>query len=251
MLIDISGVIGRVATPHQACENPLAPFGETKTALKKSCFKCCFVWIGGALALAAILAVVLLGYAGRWLSEADSPRKADAIVVLGGAFERTVYAADLYASGYAKRIYLSDPVREASHRLLEQLGIKLPTEHEISTEILKRKGVAAEDMLRFPGTALSTADEGELLRQLFAGQRLTILIVTSPYHIRRARMVINNALADTQVSAVFVATPYEQYAADWWKNQDSARYTILEVAKIIYYVVGGRFRAQNAVPASS
>jgi uncharacterized SAM-binding protein YcdF (DUF218 family) len=224
---------------------PIEPFGKTKAALKKSCFKCCLLWFSGVLAFATILVAFLFGYAGRWLSEADAPRPADAVVVLGGAFERTLYAADLYASGYARRIYLSDPVPEASHRLLEQIGINLPTEYEISTAILKHKGVAPEDVLRFPGTVLSTADEGELLRQLFAGQHLTIMIVTSPYHVRRARLVIGNALANTQVNAFFVATPYERYATDWWNDQNSARYTILELAKIIYYIAGGRFRAAN------
>lgn len=213
--------------------------------MRKSCFRCCVVWVCGALAIISVLAAALFGYTGRWLSAADAPRQADAIVVLGGAFERTIYAADLYASGYARRIYLSDPAPEASRNLLDEFGIRIPSEHEISKTILRKKGVAAEDIYGFPGIALSTADEAELLKQMFAGQRLSILVVTSPYHVRRARMIIENAMANTQIRAFFVATPYERYATNWWSDQDSARYTILEIAKIIYYFAGGRFRASN------
>lgn len=179
------------------------------------------------------------------------PRQADAIVVLGGSFERTLYAADLYAAGYAERIYLSNPVRDSSYHMLEEFGIRIPTEHEISAAILKRKGVATTNIGGFPGTALSTADEADLIKAIFTGRRTTILVVTSAYHLRRARMIIGNALSGTQVTAFFVATPYEHYAPDWWNDQDSARNTILELTKIIYYLTGGRFRASAKAAAEN
>jgi uncharacterized SAM-binding protein YcdF (DUF218 family) len=214
--------------------------------LKSSCFKCCLLSLIGACVFATMLTAVLLSQVGRWLNNADEPQQADVIVVLGGAFERTLYAADLYAGGYAKRIYLSNPVRENSHRLLDEIGITIPSEHEISTLLLKRKGVPAEAISTLPGAALSTADEGELLKRLYSGRQGTVMVITSPYHVRRARLVINRALENTGVTAVFVATPYERYASDWWHDQDSARQTILELAKIAYYAVGGRFGAPDA-----
>ncbi|MBI4191160.1 MAG: YdcF family protein [Betaproteobacteria bacterium] len=213
---------------------------------QKSCLKCCLFWVCGALALTAVVSLAALGYAGRWLSAADAPQPADAIIVLGGAFERTLYAADLYASGQASRIYLSQPAREGSHRLLDELGLKIPTEHEISLAILQRKGVPTAHVLSFPATSLSTADEAEQLKQLFAGQRLAVLIVTSSYHIRRSRMVFSDGFAGSEVTLRFVATPYEPYAVDWWHDQESARNTVLELAKIIYYQAGGRFRGSRA-----
>jgi len=214
--------------------------------LKSSCFKCCLLSVIGAGVLITVLTAVLLGQAGGWLNNADQPQQADAIVVLGGAFERTLYAAELYTGGYAKRIYLSNPVREHSHRLLDEIGINLPSEYEISTRLLKRKGVPAEAISPLPGAALSTADEGALLKQLFAGQQATLVVVTSPYHVRRARMVITRSLENTLVTALFVATPYEKYSGEWWRDQDSARQTLLELAKIAYYAVGGRFRAPDS-----
>jgi uncharacterized SAM-binding protein YcdF (DUF218 family) len=199
---------------------------------------------------AAVTVAMLLSQAGGWLNNADQPQQVDAIVVLGGAFERTLYAAELYGAGYAKRIYLSNPVREGSHRLLDEFGINIPSEHEISTLLLKRKGVPAEAISLLPGAALSTADEGKLLKQVFSERQTRIMVVTSAYHIRRARMVITHAFKNISVTAIFVATPYEKYSNDWWRDQDSARQTILEIAKITYYAVGGRFSASDAVAAS-
>lgn len=218
--------------------------------MKKSCIKCCLLSGIATGALAIVLMTSLLSQAGQWLSNADKPRQADAIVVLGGAFERTLYAADLYGAGYAKRIYLSNPVRENSHRLLDQFGINIPSEHEISTLLLKRKGVPSEAISPLPGAALSTADEGELIKQIFSERRSSIIVVTSAYHIRRARMVITHAIKNFGVTAIFVATPYEKYANDWWRDQGSARHTFLELAKIMYYAFGGRFRAPDTILAA-
>ena len=218
--------------------------------LKRSCFRYCTAWVAGFLACASLTLALLLGNAAGWLSKADTPRRVDAIVVLGGSFERTLYAAELYASGNAPRIYLSNPARDASLRMLDDLGITIPTEREISAAILKRKGVAEKDVLRLPGTMLSTADEAESLGRVFAGQRLAIMVVTSPYHIRRARMIFEKALAGTQLKAFFIATPHERYRTDWWNDQDSARNTILELAKIIFYLAGGGFRSPTAIPVS-
>lgn len=218
---------------------------------KRACLKCCLLTLAALTLTAALLGGALFAYAGPWLSRADVPVKSDAIIVLGGAFERTLYAADLYAAGFAPRVYLSDPVREAGHRLLDDYGIKIPSESEISRTILKARGVAAADITRFPGSAVSTADEGRLLRQLFGAQAHTILVVTSPFHLRRARLIINDALDGTPVTAHFLATPYERYATRWWSDQDSARNTLLELAKIVFYLSGGRFRAGDANPAAA
>ena len=45
----------------------------------------------------------------------------------------------------------------------------------------------------------------------------------------------------SDVGIVVVATPYEEYREDWWHSQDSARKTVLELAKLVYYYAGGRF----------
>lgn len=80
---------------------------------KRACLTCCLLTFAVLTLAAAALGGTLLAYAGQWLSRADALVKSNAIVVLSGAFERSLYAADLYATGFAPRIYLSDPVRKA------------------------------------------------------------------------------------------------------------------------------------------
>lgn len=43
-----------------------------------------------------------------------------------------------------------------------------------------------------------------------------------------------------------IATPYEAFPGQWWKNQDAARNVVLELTKIIFYRVGGRFYADDS-----
>lgn len=46
-----------------------------------------------------------IGIGGYWiLAEKDTPKPADAIVILAGELTRSFYAADLYIQGYAPKI---------------------------------------------------------------------------------------------------------------------------------------------------
>ena len=216
----------------------------------KSCIKCLAIGCIVLLICGAIIAAALFAYAGRWLAATDAPQPADVLVVLGGAFERTLYAADLYQSGYSKRLYLSHPRRENGHRLLEELGVHIPNEREISALILQRKGVPAADILMFPRPVLSTADEAMLLAQLLEPTEKTLLVVTSAYHARRARLVFEHTLEGRGIRVLVVATPYDRYDTHWWKDQDSARQTVLELAKTVWYLIGGHFSTLRAEPPS-
>ncbi len=213
----------------------------------RSCLKCCVAWAGGACVLVAGLSVAALGYAGYWLQLAENPRPADAIIVLAGSFERSLYAADLYQQHYAPRIYLSIPAHETLAGQLEALGIVLPDEVDIHKQILLKKGVPARDTLTFGHGSLSTAQEAAALKTQFAHPGASLLVVTSPYHTRRAKLILERAFADTGISITVVATPYEEFHKDWWRSQASARNTVLELAKIAYYYAGGRFNSAASV----
>lgn len=198
----------------------------------------------GILALAGALGGVLLAFAGSWLRLTESPGQADVIVVLAGSFERSLYAAELYHQRYATRVAISVPAREAGHRKLEAIGIVLPDPVSVHRQVLLKKGVAAEDILTFGQDSISTVQEAQILRRVFARPGGRLLVVTSPYHARRARLIFDRVFEGSGTSVAVVATPYEDYRDDWWRSQDSARNTVLEIAKIAYYLVGGRFLAE-------
>ena len=178
-----------------------------------------------------------------WLRAGDTPMQADAIVVLAGGPFRAFYAADLYNKGYAQIVYVSKATPEAWEKSIAELGILIVPQEELYRRILVKKGVP-KNRIFFFGRSLSTAQEAEQVRQCFPGTNCTVLIVTSPYHIRRTRMIFSDALPLCRV--MVVGTPYESFPDHWWSDQDAARNVLLELAKIIYYKAGGRFRAISA-----
>jgi len=192
------------------------------------------VFIAGALG-----AALGLYYAGEWLSVADRPQQADAIVVLGGGYSRAFQAADFYRQGLARRIYVSVPAREDQQRLLDEVGIPFPREEEIVRQVLLKKGVPAGAIAYLGRDLISTAAEADAARQLYGKGTPRLIVVTSPYHLRRARIIFSDVLPAADIRVI--ATGYEPLPPAWWKDQNSARNVLLELAKIGFYQLGGRY----------
>lgn len=184
-------------------------------------------------------------HAALWLKRADLPVRSDVIVVLAGPWSRSMYAADLYRTGYAPQVALSEAVPEPAWQQLEALGIRVPRAAEIHRQVLRAKGVPEEDIQMLGRPALSTADEAEQIAARFGREGMKILVVTSPSHVMRARMIIRKAIDGRGASLAVCATPYEEFPNAWWTSQDAAREVLLEWAKIAWYLLGGRFRAAH------
>jgi len=200
------------------------------------------------LILAALLATLAAGAllfngAARWLSNPDAPARADAILVLAGSYQRPIHAGDLYRQGLAPLVYVSVAAADPAAPALAALGVKLVPKEETYEQTLRAKGVPAERILRLGTRSLSTVDEAFELRKRLAGKPARVLIVTSPLHVRRARMIFTDALEGTGIAVSVVATPQESIPERWWTSQDAAREVLLEWAKILFYVGGGSFRA--------
>jgi uncharacterized SAM-binding protein YcdF (DUF218 family) len=202
----------------------------------------CAVCAFGLFTMLAVIASVMMFFAASWLRTSEYPHHADAIIVLAGSFERSFYAADLYHQRYAPKVYVSIPARAPVEAQLAALGITLQDDAaEVHKLILLKKGVPAADILTFGSGSLSTVEEAAALKTLFAKPSIRLLVVTSPFHVRRARMIFDRAFGRFSENIAIVATPYEEYRDDWWRSQDSARNTVLEIAKIVYHWVGGSF----------
>jgi uncharacterized SAM-binding protein YcdF (DUF218 family) len=194
--------------------------------------------------LLLLVGAVVAGYfAARWLKAADTPSPAEAIIILAGRYERSMYAADLYRSGHAPRVVLSEAVREKIWSQLEELGIKLPSVPEVHRRVLQAKGVPADRIEPLGPPALSTADEARVIAARFGKPGTSVIVVTSPSHVFRARLIIERALEGRGVKLMVCATPYESFPDAWWRSQDAAREVLLEWAKIAFFVAGGRFSA--------
>jgi len=197
--------------------------------------------VGALTLLGAVAAAVLLFSAGAWLPVQGEPRPADYIVVLAGSHSRELHAADLYNKGLAQRILVSKPYHDAVSRRLDELGVSNPRYEEIAIATLQAKGVPAEAIETFGQANLSTAQEAMELQQRLAGSDASLLVVTSPFHVRRTRLIFGDILGCCEHQVV--GSPYEPFADDWWNDRQSAAALVLETAKFIFYLGGGRFVA--------
>ena len=199
------------------------------------------------MVLLALLAAAFLHTAAGWLKGGQSEGPADVIVVLAGSFERSMHAGDLYVKGIAPKILISVPRTERSIVKLEELGIAYPRPENIYREILLRKGVPEVSIELISAGAISTADEATALAARLKTGGARVLVVTSPYHVRRAAMAFRDAFGE-KVQIMVTGTPYEDFPDDWWRSQGAARNVLLETAKIALYVAGGRFQVEHGRP---
>jgi uncharacterized SAM-binding protein YcdF (DUF218 family) len=174
---------------------------------------------------------------GWWLDCADPPQRADAIVVLGGGFSRPPYAADLYREGLAPRVWLARIRPDEYEAPLRTLGVPLRPETELNRLILLKKGVPAEDIRLYGQDINSTLDEADALAREFRGG--TVLLVTSRYHARRARLIFRDRLPGSRV--IVCPTPYETFDRRWWRRKNLALAAVTETCKLLNYLTGSFF----------
>jgi len=202
------------------------------------CFSRCllvFLAIAGTAFTAAVTGAFLIS---GWLHNPDAPERADAIVVLSGDPRRAFQAADLYLQGHAKQVYITVPRPDRHAALLAEHGIALPRSEELFRRVLLERGVPGAAIHTLGNNLPSTHAEAETVRAELAGSP-KLLVVTSPYHIRRTRMIFTDALPGRELR--FVSNRYEPYPVRWWADQTTAGNVMNELAKTVFYLAGGRF----------
>jgi len=192
--------------------------------------------VGLGFVVLAILAHSLwLPLAGRFLVVADPLQPADAVVPLGGGgVGRVAQAAALLKEGYATWLVATDA------------EIDLPGIRDSYSELVRREaqwqGVAPERILMAPGVVETTYEEALAVRALAQEQGWTsLLVVTDPYHTRRARLTFRDVFRGTGVAMAVrpvEETPYDPEA--WWRSVDGLRETWTEYAKLALYLLGYR-----------
>jgi len=214
---------------------------KTKNPTNKSRTRSLLAVIGGITVMTFLLGMVAILFMDALLRDADQPEHSDAIIALSGAPERTLYAADLITQGYAQAVYISKPVREDVHRLLQEYGFTPPREEQINQAILLKRGVAASQIYLLPNSVVNTMGEAPEALAAVPAETKTIMIVTSAYHTRRTRMIFRKIFMGRSIKLIVVATPYERNPDRWWKTQESAMQTIMGLFKLIFFLVGGEF----------
>jgi uncharacterized SAM-binding protein YcdF (DUF218 family) len=172
--------------------------------------------------------MLLVGMA-DYLMVGGPPQKADLIAVLGGEAERVVYGVKLYQEGYAPRISFTGDS--------EDLLLLKTTFPEMARQYAESEGVASEAILTARATS-TYAESEQVARWIHNNSFQSVLIVTSPYHLRRARWIFTHEIHDTKL--YFAAVPLSESAfrfPDWWRDEQSGIWVMEEYVKLGFYVV--------------
>ncbi len=188
-------------------------------------------WLIPLLAVATLAAAypLWLGALGTYLVRADTPAKADVIVVLAGDRfgNRILKACELLREGYAPRALIDGPCC--------YYGVH---ESDLAIAFAARAGCPADRLDSLPMQAMNTKDEAAVVAaELGRRQVRSFLIVTSDYHTRRAEKAF--ARVARPGSFRMVAAPDKYFrAGEWWRDRESQKIVFTEWTKTVATWVG-------------
>ena len=191
--------------------------------------------------ITAALAVYAALNVGRFLTKEDPLEKADAIAVLAGTrLDRPLEGVDLYQAGYAPAIMLTYEIPERALGAAAARGVTLPVEADEARDVMIKLGVPASAIVQPARIHGNTAQEAQTLRQLAQKHGWhRIIVVTSPYHLRRAAFAMRRELNGTNVEVEMHGTRYQPAHPDrWWAYREDVRWVLDEGAKLIAYELG-------------
>jgi uncharacterized SAM-binding protein YcdF (DUF218 family) len=192
-----------------------------------------------AVLLGAILCLIrepILLFIGDFLVVRDDLQSADAIHVIAGPDNTRIdYAIQLYQQGYAKRIIFTG----GWCRCLEANAAEYGRERAL------QQGVPPEAIAIDGSEVTSTYAEIGQLQEVIShsqGPTRSVIGVSDPYHMRRARWTYRHVLGD-QVSVQMAPVPFElsPYQRRWWTDDESRQYIEDEYLKIAYYYARYQF----------
>lgn len=168
---------------------------------------------------------------GFWLSPQDNLQKSQAIVAISGGdtAARTQEAVRLYKAGWAPKIIFSgaalDPNSPSNARAMQTIAVS--------------EGVPRVDILldeTSENTQQNAADVAFIVRSQNFNK---VILVTSPYHQRRAYLTFSAALGKQVTIINHSTTDQEWRRAHWWATPNSRALTSTELKKTLYVIWGG------------
>ncbi|MGG3468172.1 YdcF family protein [Neobacillus pocheonensis] len=161
-----------------------------------------------------ILIILVLFFAGRFLVINEEPKKVDAIVVLSGGEGRLEKGMELYKSGYASTIIVSNGLAD---NLWKQAITQLP-----------RKSVILEDK------ADSTYESAANVKKIMENNNYhSAIVVSSDYHMRRVKYNFIRVNKGSHMELIYVSSASSYDPKLWWMSKRSLGTTISEYIKII------------------
>jgi uncharacterized SAM-binding protein YcdF (DUF218 family) len=186
-----------------------------------------------------MVSLLVLPVAGVWLPAfiLDTPRAepgpSDAIVVISGDEDLARFREGLrlYRAGLGRYLVFSGADEDngtSNAEAMRQMAIE--------------SGVPREAILIDPKGS-NTWGNAVYTRQLLAQRGLTsVILVTSPYHARRAMWTFDAAYEGSGIRLDVHSAPDSEWRKlSWWRQPESRRLTLRELERLAYIAVTGKY----------
>jgi len=171
----------------------------------------------------------ILSAIGDFLIVKDDLHPVDLIHVIAGPDYRTDYAIQLYKQGDARQIFFTGPWC-SKHQVIH-------SEHGREKAI--QQGVPSEAIAVDGAEINSTYSEALRLKEFIQNSSVpihSILVVSDPYHMRRAQWTYRKIFGD-QITILMAPVPFQltPYTSQWWAQVDSREMVKDEYVKTVFY----------------
>ncbi len=184
------------------------------------------------LGLVAGLAVIFFFGIGYYLSPQSELTKVDAIVAISGGETdaRTAEAVKLYKDGWGANIIFSgaalDPTSPSNAQAMATAAIAAG---------VPKSAIELDEAAT--NTRGNAAGSGEIIRR---NNYHSIILVTSPYHQRRANIAFRHVLGKTFTIVNHSSIDDSWRRSHWWATAESRSLTASELQKVAYELLSGQ-----------
>lgn len=163
----------------------------------------------------------------NFIVENSKPEKSDYIVVISGGdtVGRTKKGIELYNQAYAPKLLLSgdaaDPASPSNAKVMQRFAIA--------------NGVPPEDIIIEENSKDTRENATEsILKLIKVGPQQQIILVTSPYHSKRAKVEFQNAFKNQTIEAkvISVNSNDKNWGRYWWLKPRSIIIAAYETIKL-------------------
>jgi len=186
--------------------------------------------LGGVAVFVAMLLALALGI-GYFLAPQNFLAKVDAIVAISGGetSARAEEAVQLYKAGYAPTIIYSGAALDTSG----------PSNAKVMEDQAEADGVDASHIL-IDETSDDTSENATNVALIMKDHNIhSIILVTSPYHQRRASISFHQALGAGAVIINHSAFDQNWSRSRWWLHAYNYPITLDELQKTVFLLLTG------------
>lgn len=167
-----------------------------------------------------------------FLSPRDELKHADAIIAISGGntADRAEQAVKLYEEGWADKIVFSGAA-------LDPLS---PSNAAVMREFANHSGIP-DEVINIEEAAQNTAENASKSEEIVSEHEFdSIILVTSPYHQRRAYLEFRDKLGP-DVEIINYPVDTDNWAKTWWLNPSGWYITSSETVKVGITIIKNLF----------